>query len=164
MRLVLFACCLAAHAASAQGTVELVLPSDDTNGTVGTIENDGDVAVSPLTGEVIELENTAIAEPRVRVQQGDGAVVRWLDKVSGMVRDIELSPGQLQVLGRIEVTLGECRYPANNPSGDAYAWLDVQSVGSEELDFSGWMLASSPALSALDHPRYDVWVIRCTTT
>lgn len=23
------------------------------------------------------------------------------------------------------------------------------------------MTASSPALSALDHPRYDVWVLRC---
>jgi hypothetical protein len=27
--------------------------------------------------------------------------------------------------------------------------------------FSGWMVASSPALSALDHPRYDVWVLNC---
>jgi len=29
--------------------------------------------------------------------------------------------------------------------------------------FSGWMFAESPALSALDHPRYDLWVISCTT-
>ena len=28
--------------------------------------------------------------------------------------------------------------------------------------FSGWMFASSPGLSALEHPVYDVWVIRCT--
>lgn len=27
--------------------------------------------------------------------------------------------------------------------------------------FSGWMFASSPGLSALEHPVYDVWVIRC---
>lgn len=36
--------------------------------------------------------------------------------------------------------------------------------GSEEEDetlFSGWMFASSPGLSALEHPVYDVWVIRC---
>ena len=32
---------------------------------------------------------------------------------------------------------------------------------SETPLFSGWMLASSPALSALDHPRYDVWVLSC---
>ncbi|HBK91552.1 MAG TPA: hypothetical protein DDZ68_07785 [Parvularcula sp.] len=29
--------------------------------------------------------------------------------------------------------------------------------------FSGWMFASSPALSALQHPVYDVWVIDCKT-
>ncbi len=29
--------------------------------------------------------------------------------------------------------------------------------------FSGWMFASSPALSALQHPVYDVWVIDCNT-
>lgn len=27
--------------------------------------------------------------------------------------------------------------------------------------FSGWMFASTPGLSALEHPVYDVWVIRC---
>lgn len=35
-------------------------------------------------------------------------------------------------------------------------------VAEEELLFSGWMFASSPGLSALEHPVYDVWVIRCT--
>ena len=31
---------------------------------------------------------------------------------------------------------------------------------SEQI-FSGWMFASSPGLSALEHPVYDVWVIDC---
>lgn len=30
--------------------------------------------------------------------------------------------------------------------------------------FSGWMLATKPAVSALDHPVYDVWVIDCIQT
>ena len=29
--------------------------------------------------------------------------------------------------------------------------------------FDGWMVASSPALSALDDARYDVWVMACKT-
>lgn len=38
------------------------------------------------------------------------------------------------------------------------------SLTSEDAEplFSGWMFASSPGLSALEHPVYDVWVIRCT--
>lgn len=43
------------------------------------------------------------------------------------------------------------------PRGD-----DEQEAADEELLFSGWMFASSPGLSALEHPVYDVWVIRCT--
>jgi hypothetical protein len=27
--------------------------------------------------------------------------------------------------------------------------------------FSGWMFASSPALNALEHPVYDVWLLDC---
>lgn len=33
----------------------------------------------------------------------------------------------------------------------------------KKLAFSGWMFASTPALSALEHPVYDVWVIDCKT-
>ena len=33
-----------------------------------------------------------------------------------------------------------------------------------EVAFSGWMVASSPALNALDHSRYDIWVLRCMTS
>ncbi|PZO87150.1 MAG: hypothetical protein DI626_04710, partial [Micavibrio aeruginosavorus] len=32
---------------------------------------------------------------------------------------------------------------------------------TSEWSFSGWMFASSPALSAMDHPVYDVWVLDC---
>ena len=42
-------------------------------------------------------------------------------------------------------------------------------VGEKRYDearqiFKGWMFASSPALSALDHPRYDVWVLSCSSS
>lgn len=152
-----------AGAAAAQGTVETIDPGLDLNGLVGTVEPDPNVLVSPLTGEIITLDEPVAAEPRLRVEAGTGAVLRWLDKVSGEVRDVEIAPGERQKLGRLEILLGDCRFPVSNPSGEAFAWLDIRTEGREETDFSGWMLASSPALSALDHPRYDVWVIRCTT-
>lgn len=39
--------------------------------------------------------------------------------------------------------------------------LTILDAASTTPDFDGWMTASSPALSALDHPRYDVWPLRC---
>ncbi|KIN60707.1 hypothetical protein Z945_1686 [Sulfitobacter noctilucae] len=95
---------------------------------------------------------------------GPGAVLRSLDKTSGQTRDFELRVGQIQAIGPVQVVLNDCRYPEGNPSGNAFASLEISEQGRAGVLFSGWMISSSPALSALEHPRYDVWVIRCITS
>lgn len=95
---------------------------------------------------------------------GTGVVIRALDKLSGRVRDVELPTATTARFGRIEIDHAECRYPAGNPSGDAYALLRVRDTLEGRVVFTGWMIASAPALSALDHARYDLWVLRCTTS
>ncbi|WP_311197244.1 DUF2155 domain-containing protein [Aliiroseovarius crassostreae] len=92
-----------------------------------------------------------------------GAMLRGLDKISGSYEDFSLTAGETVLLGKLQITLGECRYPTDNPSGDAFAWLVVRDGNSEKTAFEGWMISSSPGLNGLDHPRYDVWVLRCTT-
>jgi hypothetical protein len=89
------------------------------------------------------------------------AILRVQDKMTGIVSDYDLPTGGSQTLGRLTVTLDECRYPSDLSMAEAYAHLTIMdSQGADPL-FKGWMVASSPALSALDHPRYDVWVLRC---
>ncbi|WP_241523897.1 DUF2155 domain-containing protein [Oceaniglobus indicus] len=100
---------------------------------------------------------------RVEVGQARGAILRGLDKVSGVVSQIDIAVGETLALGHVQITLGECRYPVNNPAGDAFAWIVIREAGVDLPLFQGWMIASSPALNALEHPRYDVWVIRCKT-
>ena len=73
------------------------------------------------------------------------------------------APAASTEFGSLTVKLTECRYPAGNPAGDAYAHVTIRETNGGKLWFDGWMLASSPALNALEHPRYDVWVMRCTT-
>lgn len=97
------------------------------------------------------------------IAQAPGGVVRWLDKVSGDLADIDLGRGQSVVKGRLTIQLDECRYPYADPASNAYAHLTVIDSLSDRPVFSGWMIASSPALSAMDHPRYDVWILRCDT-
>lgn len=93
-----------------------------------------------------------------------GAVLRGLDKVTGIVYDIEIGTGSTAQFDKLNITLNACRYPAGNPSGDAYAALEITEAGGTKSLFSGWMIASAPALSAMDHARYDIWVMRCTTS
>ncbi|SPF82063.1 DUF2155 domain-containing protein [Pseudoprimorskyibacter insulae] len=103
------------------------------------------------------------AAAQEQVSHGTGAILRALDKVTGKVTDLDLPTNARMTFGRIEIVMTDCRFPEGNPSGDAYAFLEITEVGQEAPVFSGWMIASSPALSAMDHARYDVWVLRCTT-
>lgn len=91
----------------------------------------------------------------------DGAALRFLDKLTSETGDVTLSIGQAAKFGRMVVRLDECRYPTDNPASDSEAHLTIVEEATQTTLFTGWMLASSPALSALDHPRYDVWVLSC---
>lgn len=142
------------------------------------------VIQSPITEEILPLdpaqsEGFEFEDPNLRdllapiIREPDaqpasiadkGVMLRAVDKISGELVDFDLTPGQTKQLGYIQVTLGECRYPTDNPSGDSSAYLTVRNAKTEEVAFSGWMIASSPALNALDHARYDVWVLRCITS
>lgn len=102
--------------------------------------------------------------PSDRIGSANGAVLRGLDRVAGTSEDIRLQRGGDTRIGHLIVMLEECRYPVENPAGEAYAWIDIFDTRADEIIFSGWMIASSPALNALDHPRYDLWVLSCTTS
>lgn len=108
------------------------------------------------------LPLVAVAQ-ETEIARGTGAVLRGLDKVNASVTDLDLAAGASTTFGRLTVRLEECRYPAANPAGEAYAFLVISDTASGKELFSGWMLASSPALNALEHPRYDIWVLRCKT-
>lgn len=97
------------------------------------------------------------------VASAPGAVLRALDKVSGETTDLVLTRMATVSFGRLAITLSDCRHPVGDSSSNAYAHLTIVDATSGATAFDGWMVAASPALSALDDPRYDVWVIRCTS-
>ncbi|WP_082152426.1 DUF2155 domain-containing protein [Candidatus Rhodobacter oscarellae] len=105
-----------------------------------------------------------IEEEQEKVVTASGAVVRALDRVSGALSDIEMMSGQTIGYGRLFVTLGECRYPESNPASNAFGYLAIRNKSDGDTLFQGWMVASSPALNAMDHPRYDLWLLRCITS
>ncbi|MFQ6551825.1 DUF2155 domain-containing protein [Aestuariibius insulae] len=98
------------------------------------------------------------------VVSASGGVLRILDKTTGDLEDVDVAIGQIGGEGRVEIALEECRYPAGNPSGDAFAFVTVFVTGLEDPAFRGWLIGSAPALHAMNHPRYDVWVLSCTTS
>lgn len=125
----------------------------------------GPVAAQTVTGNnnTILLGNSPDVqrETRVPASSAPAANLRGLDKMSGESIDIALETGASTKFGYLEITLRDCRYPTDNPTGNAFAHLTILGKDTDQPVFDGWMVASSPALVAMDHPRYDVWVIRC---
>ncbi|MEK0163227.1 DUF2155 domain-containing protein [Phaeobacter sp. A36a-5a] len=105
---------------------------------------------------------TGVAWAQGAAENGTSAVLRGLDKVNGQTQDLEIPVGGSAEIFGVIVSLQECRFPADNPTGDAYAYVTVRNPNDATVYFDGWMIASSPALNALDHSRYDIWVMRCT--
>lgn len=123
------------------------------------------LAAGPLAAQVNLQDDVegATAEEKY-VARGAGARLKALDKINGDVSEFNMNAGASVRIGKLVVELRECRYPEDDPEGDAYAFLVITEPGkSPEPVFSGWMVASSPALNALDHFRYDIWVLRCRT-
>ncbi|MBL4873037.1 MAG: DUF2155 domain-containing protein [Rhodobacteraceae bacterium] len=92
------------------------------------------------------------------------ALLRGLDRINGTAEDIPIAVGETVTYERLKVTLLACRYPRGDISADAFAQLIITDIREKAPRFVGWMFASSPALSALDHPRYDVWVLSCQSS
>lgn len=91
-----------------------------------------------------------------------GALLRGLDTFSGHVADFVVGVGGRGQFERLIVTVEACHVVDGGV--DAYAFVTIaDDKAPDQVIFRGWMVASSPALSALDHPRYDVWLQSCST-
>ncbi len=93
-----------------------------------------------------------------------GARLRQLDKMTGQTETFDIAIGENRQIARLQIQLDACRAPDDNSTSGTMAFLkvwDTKPGDDPAPEFTGWMFADSPALSALDHPRYDLWVINC---
>ena len=99
-----------------------------------------------------------------RALEGSGIVLQGLDKVTARISKFSASIGVPVTFGTLEITARACheKPPEEPPESSAFLEIREKQNGEPlELLFSGWMFASTPGLSALQHPVYDVWVLDC---
>jgi len=95
--------------------------------------------------------------------------LRSLDKITARTQVFEAQVGRTIKFGSIYIKVQACRKAPELEQPESAAFLQVWEVPpaqdkqdeKAEWIFSGWMFASSPGLSAMDHPIYDVWVLDC---
>ncbi len=94
----------------------------------------------------------------------DIVVLRALDKITARITEIELKLGEEVRFGTLAISAKYCRTRPPIEPPETFAYLEIDDLkrsGDVERVFEGWMVASSPALNALEHAVYDVWVINC---
>jgi hypothetical protein len=105
----------------------------------------------------------AAAAPAHAIQMEE-AVLQGLDKITARISTIEVAVGETVSFGSLQITVQACdkRPPEETPESAAFLQVVEQKPGEQPVTrFSGWMFASSPALSAMEHPVYDLWVLDC---
>lgn len=92
------------------------------------------------------------------------AVLQGLDKITARVWTFEVAVGRRVTFGTLDLQVLACRKrPPEEPPESAgfLAINDQRRDGSSVEAFRGWMFASSPALSSLQHAVYDIWLLDC---
>ncbi|HEV7293449.1 MAG TPA: DUF2155 domain-containing protein [Devosia sp.] len=95
------------------------------------------------------------------------ATLAGLDKITGRVTRFDVYIDETVLFGALEITPRACynRPPTETQRTSAFLEVDQRSLtGTSRRIFTGWMFADSPALNAVDHAVYDVWLIECKTS
>ena len=124
------------------------------------------IACATLAASIaLLLTMPAAAENRV----GEAVVLRTLDKVTATTQDFTVKIGESLSYGSLRIDVKHCEKKPPEEIPETFAFIQIFEARLDKnrkpMDdaklFSGWMLSSSPAMSALDHPVYDVWVLGC---
>lgn len=91
--------------------------------------------------------------------------IKALDKSTARTVTFEARVGSTVEYGSLFIKVQACRKsePLEQPENAAFLQIWEVPINAEKSEwvFSGWMFSSSPALSAMDHAVYDVWVLEC---
>ncbi len=95
------------------------------------------------------------------------ATLAGLDKITGRITRFDVYIDETVLFGALELTPRACysRPPTETQRVSSFLEVDQRSLtGTSKRIFTGWMFADSPALNAVDHAVYDVWLIECKTS
>ncbi len=155
---------------SDEETAAPTVPTAETDATVDSTVTDPDASFTTMD----EAQDTAIEDgiidPDFLLEDGKSyddykkVTLRFLNKITGESETFDLETGKTVAYGSLRIRPMSCKKspPIEEPESTSFLqiWEKVHNA-EDQWVFSGWMFASSPSLSAMEHPVYDVWVTDC---
>ena len=122
-----------------------------------------------IMGELMVQNNKAIASSWIESQTAE---LQLLDKITARISTKSVPVGGGTEFGTLELRVHYCAYRPPEEPPENVAFIMIFDNGYAEKKpkaaqkaqkalFSGWMFASSPAISGLEHPVYDVTLLSC---
>ncbi len=90
-----------------------------------------------------------------------------LDKITGRITQFDVYIDETVQFGALQITPRACYTRPATETQRTTVFVEVDQVnlrGSIARVFTGWMFADSPALNAIDHAVYDIWLVDCVTS
>ena len=92
------------------------------------------------------------------------AHLQAMDKITGRVSEIDVPVNGLANFGTFSILVRKCVTKSAEETPENTAFIDVvdnyQTANPVNI-FKGWMFSSTPALNAVEHPIYDIWLLKC---
>lgn len=92
------------------------------------------------------------------------AVFSGLDKITGRIISFEVAIDETVQFGALQLTPRVCysRPPTEAANTTAFVEVDEITFNNEyRRIYTGWLFASSPGLSGIEHAIYDIWLTEC---
>lgn len=122
-----------------------------------------EVSATPEANAEISAEEVPVAQQEPGVYY-DSAVLQGLNKVTARISQLDAAVGTAINFGNLEIIVKRCWQAPQTERPENAALLEIIDRRPGETPavvFNGWMFSSSPSLSGLEHPVYDVVVLRC---
>jgi hypothetical protein len=90
-----------------------------------------------------------------------------IDKITGRITSFDVYVNETVQFGALQVTPKVCYSRDETEAQKIDAFVEVDEITLDRKIrriFSGWMFADSPALNAVEHAIYDVWLTGCKQT
>ena len=103
-----------------------------------------------LSAQAADIESTAV-------------VLRGVDKITGRTQTNQIEIGKPVQIHNIRITAQRClkKPPEEPPENAAFLLIEEEENNVYRVVFNGWMFSSNPAISSLEHPVFDIWVLDC---
>ena len=103
--------------------------------------------------------SAVLADPIV----GNFANFKLLDKTTNKVSQKQLEVNSNTNWDSLNIQIYACYSSPPEEIPENYVLLEIKDklIKEKEYIYRGWMISSSPDVTPLEHPIYDLWLIDC---